>query len=312
LDKYAHDNLGSLYLDWKKYDDAVGELEKARSLTPNNPELNVELGRAYLNVGQNDKAQQVFEKAVELAPRPMVWNNIAYQLAEKRARLALAQQYAESAIAATAAASRNITLEQVTQRDLAIAYSLLSYWDTLGWVYFAKGDLDKSQKYIQAAWLNTGRSDVGKHLGEIYEKLGQKDLAIQTYATAAVALYPEPEITEKLIVLTNMKDVSSLLDKNRAKLQQIRTIHLGKIAKVTGSADFLVLLGASGAESVKFVSGEIKLKELQEALRNAKYGLSFPEDTPAKLIRRGTLTCSAKDDTCEFVLLFPDDVHSVD
>jgi len=42
--------------------------------------------------------------AVELAATPLVWNNIAYQLSLKKAHLDRAQQYAESAVSATAAA----------------------------------------------------------------------------------------------------------------------------------------------------------------------------------------------------------------
>jgi hypothetical protein len=61
---------------------------------------------------------------------------------------------------------------------------------------------------------------------------------------------------------------------------------------------------------VKFVSGDEKLKIFTEALRTAAYRLTFPDDTPLKILRRGTLTCTAS--TCTFVLLLPDDVRTVD
>ena len=71
--------------------------------------------------------------------------------------------------------------------------SLIAYWDTLGWVYFARGDLDKAEKYVSAAWRLGQHGEVGDHLGQIYEKRGKKDEAIRTYALAMNGLRPIPE-----------------------------------------------------------------------------------------------------------------------
>jgi hypothetical protein len=37
----------------------------------------------------------------------------------------------------------------------------------------------------------------------------------------------------------------------------------------------------------------------------------FPDDAPTKLVRRGTLSCSASTGNCNFVLLSADSVTSV-
>src|SRR3984885_14030230 len=131
LDKFAHAGLGSMYSEWHKYDLAAGELEKAASLTPDNPELQVSLGDAYLNLGQDDKALATFDHAVELSATPLVWNNIAYQLSLKKSHLDRAQQYAESAVSATTAALRNLSLDRLTPQELPLVPSLVAYWDTL-------------------------------------------------------------------------------------------------------------------------------------------------------------------------------------
>jgi hypothetical protein len=65
-------------------------------------------------------------------------------------------------------------------------------------------------------------------------------------------------------------------------------------------------------EAVKFTSGDEKLKVFTDALRTAEYRLSFPDDTPVKILRRGILSCSTAAGTCTFVLILPDDVRTVD
>ncbi|MFZ0539015.1 MAG: tetratricopeptide repeat protein, partial [Candidatus Sulfotelmatobacter sp.] len=318
LDKFAHAGLGSMYSEWKKYDLAAAELEKATSLTPDNPELQVTLGDAYLNLGQDDKALATFDHAVELSATPLVWNNIAYQLSLKKAHLDRAQQYAESAVSATTAALRNLSLDRLTQQDLPLVPSLIAYWDTLGWVYFSKGNLDMAEKYVAAAWGLGQHGEVGDHLGQIYEKEGKKDRALQTYELAATGLRPIPETRDRIDALlkTDAKLNGSGKNNNNESLQSLRTIDLGK-AKETGSADFFVLLsGGAGtpakAEAVRFVSGDEKLKVFTEALRTAEYRLTFPDDTPLKILRRGVLSCSTATGNCIFVLMLPDDVRTVD
>jgi len=317
LDKFAHANLGAMYAEWHKYDEAAPELEKAASLTPESAELQVSLGDAYLNQGQDDKALAAFDHAVELSATPLVWNNIAYQLSLKKAHLDRAQQYAESAVSATAAALRNISLDRLTQQELPLVPSLIAYWDTLGWVHFSEGNLDKAEKYVAAAWELGQHGEVGDHLGQIYEKQGDKDRALRTYAMSMSGLRPIPETHVRLAALAGSDaKADAAVTKYKDDLLHRRTIDLGK-AKETGNAEFFVLLSggagsAAKAESVKYVSGDEKLKPFSEALRTSDYHLTFPDSTPVKVLRRGTLSCSTATGNCMFVLILPDDVRTVD
>ncbi len=318
LDKFAHAGLGAMYSEWHKYDLAAAELEKATSLTPDNPELQVSLGDAYLNLGQDDKALATFDHAVELSATPLVWNNIAYQLSLKKTHLDRAQQYAESAVSATTAALRNLSLDRLTQQELPLVPSLVAYWDTLGWVYFGEGNLDKAEKYVSAAWGLGGHGEVGDHLGQIYEKRGNKDLALRTYALSLSALRPDPETRGRLASLSGGDaKADAAVGKYKEDLQRTRTIELGKVAKEDASADFFVLLSrgsgsAATVEGVKFASGDEKLKRFTDALRTAEYRVTFPDDTPLKILRRGILSCSKATGNCTFVLMLPDDVRTVD
>jgi tetratricopeptide (TPR) repeat protein len=317
LDKFAHSNLGAMYAEWHKYPEAAAELEKAASLSPDSAELQVSLGDAYLNLGQDDKALATFDHAVELNASPLVWNNIAYQLSLKKSHLDRAQQYAESAVSATAAALRNLSLDRLTQKDLPLVPSLIAYWDTLGWVHFGEGDFDKAEKYVGAAWALGQHGEVGDHLGQIYEKRGDKDRALSTYALSLNGLRPIPETRERLASLAGGDaKAEAAVARYKNELPHLGTIDLGK-ATQTGNADFFVLLsGGAGSvarvDAVRFISGDEKLKSFTEALRTADYHLTFPDDTPVKVLRRGTLSCSVATASCKFILTLPDDVRTVD
>jgi tetratricopeptide (TPR) repeat protein len=321
LDKFAHANLGQMYEEWHKYDLAAPELEKATSLTPEDPALQVSLGDAYLNLGQDDKALAAFDHAVDLAAgtnsTPLVWNNIAYQLSLKKSHLDRAQQYAESAVSATAAALRNVSLDRLTQKELPLVPSLIAYWDTLGWIEFDEGNLDKAEKYVAAAWTLGHHGEVGDHLGQIYEKRGDKDRALRTYALSMSGLRPIPETRERLASLAGGDaKADALVTRYKEELEHLRTIDLGK-ATQTGNADFFILLSGGAGEvakvdAVKFISGDEKLKAYIGALQTADYHLIFPDDTPVKVLRRGTLSCSQTTGSCKFVLTLPDDVRTVD
>jgi tetratricopeptide (TPR) repeat protein len=319
LSQYAHGALGGMYQESHQYDKAVPELEKAVSLKQNDAGLQISLGDAYLNTGQDDKALAAFNRATEISATPDVWNNIAYQLSLKGTHLDRAQQYAESAVTAVANSLRNLSLDQLSMRDLGNVSELDANWDTLGWVYFARGDMQKAAKYVNAAWVLGGHGEVGDHLAQIYQKMGRKDDAVRTYAMSLSGIRPSNETRTRLAALVGGDaKVPPAIEQRRADVQTMRTVKLGKVSPASGSADFFVVItsAASGGnakiEAAKFIGGEEKLKPLAESLRSAKVSFVFPDDVPTKILRRGTLSCSSNTGECEFVMILPEDVHSVD
>lgn len=315
LDNFAHAALGSLYLVQHKYAEAVPELDKATVLSPDNAEIEVGLGQAYLNTGEKEKALAAFEKGVEIAKTPVVWNNVAYSLADHKIELDKAQQYSESAVSATAANLRNIELSRLTLDDLGQVLSIGAYWDTLGWIYFQKGDLTIAERYICASWMLSQHGEVGDHLAQIYEKRGEKDAAVHAYALAMATTHTIPETRGRLVsLLGDDKNIDGMVNAARAELISLHTIPAGKILNEKTSAEFFLSLSPGGkgtnVEAVRFISGSEKLRLLADRLRSLDYGVMFPGDSPVKLVRRGTLSCDASRD-CTLTLVLPEDVHTL-
>jgi len=319
LDLVAHAALGSILLQQHLYPDAVPELEKASVLAPDNAQLQVSLGQAYIGSGQKDKGLAAFEKAVGMSQTPLIWNDIAYDLADNKIDLDLAQQYAESAVSSTEADLRNIDLLHLTMDQMNQVASIGACWDTLGWVYFAKGDLPHAERYVSAAWRLDQHGEVGDHLARIYEKLGQKEKAEHMFALALAAPHSVPETRARLMLLLGGNSgMDALVKKAAPELASLRSIQLNESLKEDAAADFLILLSPAGSdgasvkiEGSKFVSGSESLRPFADKLMSVDYGEMFPDASPSKLVRRGTVSCSAKSGDCVLKLQLPEDVHSI-
>jgi len=318
LDPIAHAALGYLFLEQHRYAEAVPELDKASVLTPDDAAIQVSLGNALLNTGEKEKALEAFEKAAELSQSPMVWNNIAYNLADHDLELDKAQRYAESAVSSTAASLRNIELSRLKLDDLNAVASIGAYWDTLGWVYFRRGDLDTSERYLRAAWLLNQHGEVADHLAQILEKRGRKEDAIRSYALAMAAVQSVPETHGRLLALLGPgatdQQIKDMVAKAGAELLSLRSYEAGNLLKEKASADFLLLLSPgekeAAIEAVQFVSGNEKLRPFATNLKSLRFVEMFPDASPAKLVRRGTLSCSAATGSCVLVLILPEDLHT--
>jgi tetratricopeptide (TPR) repeat protein len=318
LDSQAHRNLGQMLVEWRKYKEAVPELEQAISLDPEEEMLYVSVGQAYLNVGESAKGIQAFDKAVKLAPGPLVWNDVAYNLTLSKVQLDKAQQYAESAVTTAAAELRNVELERLTLDNLEMVSSLAAYWDTLGWVHYQKGDLLSAEKYIRAAWELEQHSEVGAHLGELLEKSGKKDEAAKVYALAAMSNRKVPEAMEGLIRLVGKAKSEELLKKPSDDSTNMRTIKFASGQKImkASEAQFYVMLVPgpqrnAQVNSVKFIRGDEKLQPLSAGLKSANFNFIFPDNTSTKIVRRGTLSCNAAGE-CSFIMISPDAVLSLE
>jgi tetratricopeptide (TPR) repeat protein len=249
---------------------------------------------------------------VEISPTPGTWNDIAYELSLGGVDLDTAQRYAESAVAAETAASRNLDLEHADARALGVVTALASYWDTLGWVFFAKGDLTQAEKYVAASWRLAQHPEVGDHLGQIYEKRGRKTEAITQYAMALATENPAQLVREHLSAIAGPgAKPDALASAHQGDLVAARTFTTSLKAAPGKHAEVAVLLAAPNVvEGVRFIDGDQDLAAAVAGLKTLPLDGAFPGDSQAKLLRRGTLTCGT-DGGCALTLVLPSDAKPV-
>ncbi len=166
---------------WKKaeaaYDKALGSNRKS-------PALYVERGVVQLRQGKGEQARASFDLAIELSGGSVIYNNIAYALAEDGQELELALRYAESAVAQVEAKFRLLDSLKTWKRALPLQDSLGAYLDTLGWVLFQQDKSEEAIRYLEAAFELLPDSMVAEHLSRAHAIQRQAEQAWHYYLLA--------------------------------------------------------------------------------------------------------------------------------
>ena len=85
-------NLGTVFADWNKFDEALPLLKKALSIAPENPSVHEELGKVYSATNQLPQAQSELEQAIALAPDSSTLHYKLGQILRKQGQTERAQQ----------------------------------------------------------------------------------------------------------------------------------------------------------------------------------------------------------------------------
>ena len=311
LDASAYSSLGAAYIEQQKFQEAATQLEKAAALAPGDAGIQVKLGEADLSLNDSQAALKAFDKAEAISPAAAVENEIAFSLAQHNVALDRAQKFAHSALEKTEALLSSLRLNRVTAEQVQAITDLAPIWDTLGWVYFHQNDLDKAESFIAPAWRLDQSGDVASHLGQIYEKRGEKALAIRLYTLALAAGYTSGAAQGRLQKLSGAAPKQLSIRLARVELIRTRTIPLGK-SPAGKKASFVILLepGTAGpvVREAKFLAGDEGLSELSERLRFAKFPKIFPDGSKARIALRGDVTCASGTHECKFVYQPPSEL----
>ena len=285
-DQYAHRNLGILLTRLGRDLEAIPELEFAARIRPKDAVLLEYEGKAYLHLGDEKKALEVFDHALSLDVSPRNRNGIAYSLAQEGVALASARTWAEQSVSETEAA---LTSSMNQAKRLETTSELAAEWDTLGWVLFRQGDLPGAKNYLEAAAPLGGRADEFHHLGQAREAMGDRTGAIHAYARALVLPNPPDGVRECLLKLAPQAEAEALLDKIRQGGAKDLDITLGASGLEPGVAEFDCLLSNDGKVIEAHIhSGLESLRSMEKALLEAHHPFLMPNSNPIKLAVRVT------------------------
>jgi len=163
----AYVNIGKVYIAQGQFDKAISEINKSIANEPDYGDAYAVLGDIYLVRGKNQNAIELYKKAIaEKATKKLsipnfisVLNNLAYLYSEENNDLDTALSYAKKA------------------NQLAPKHPSIS--DTLGWIYYQKGNYDEAISNLKVAVEGSPNNPIIRyHLGSAYYKKGLKDQAV--------------------------------------------------------------------------------------------------------------------------------------
>jgi tetratricopeptide (TPR) repeat protein len=308
-DTMASEHVRALLLQTGRYGEALVYLRKAEEEHGNAPEIQRELGVAYLNTHHEEEGMAHFHKALELDSSAGMLNSVAYSLAEAKSDLNDALHYAEEAVKKTEEQSAKAASLDIS--DTGVMANLAAEWDTLGWVKFRMGDYESATKYLESAWSVMQAPAIGDHLGQVYEKLAKKQQAAQSYAMVVNLLGQngDPILRQRMNAnLTSLAAQGVKTTKDAGgDLSALRSYRASAIKEWGGgyrTATFgIALTKAQGAPLVWFLNGADELKESAADLAKIKFKILFPDDGPTRVVERGMLSCSEAMKYCTLVLL---------
>jgi tetratricopeptide (TPR) repeat protein len=158
----------------KRYEDAYNVLDRAITTLPSSPEMIYDYAMAAERTERLDVTEKELRKLIVLRPDfAQAYNALGYTLADRNIKLDEAQQLIEKAL-------------ELSPNDHYIL-------DSMGWVHYRLGELDKAEKYLRQAYLAQTDPEIAAHLGEVLWHQGNKEEAWKTWEDA-LRQHPENEV----------------------------------------------------------------------------------------------------------------------
>ncbi len=172
----------SIYIELKRYDDAVAIYEWLQASDPENRGYLIASSLVYDLAGQFKNAEKSLLKILESTPEdPLALNNLAYMYIEN-------DMYISKAL-------------KMVQKALINDPQNGAYLDTLGWAYYKMGKYKNAKKEIERALKWADKADKGiiyVHYGDVLDKIGEKEKAIEAYRQAIEFGEDEEKILSKI------------------------------------------------------------------------------------------------------------------
>lgn len=157
-------NRVQILFEHHSYEQAENQLQALLKEYPDNEQVLFQLGAVYERQKKFDKAEQLFRRLLDKNPKNAgVLNYLGYMWADRGENLQQALEYIKKAV----------------EMDPFNG----AYLDSLGWVQFKLRDFDLAKANLnKAAKIVRNDPTIHEHLGDLYERLGNYQEALQAYS----------------------------------------------------------------------------------------------------------------------------------
>jgi len=160
----------------KRHQEAYELLDKAVKNLPSMPGIIYDYAMAAEKLGHLDVVERELRKLIQIKPDfAQAYNALGYSLADHNIKLEEAHTLIEKALA-------------LRPNDHFIL-------DSMGWVQYRLGKLDKAIDYLRRAYNKQTDPEIAAHLGEVLWQQGKRDEALQIWEDA-LRDHPENEVLQ--------------------------------------------------------------------------------------------------------------------
>lgn len=253
---------------------------------------------AYLGQGRRTDAVEALRRSAEVDGSADNLNRVAWTLVERDLALDEALTLSERSVRAAGAQAGGFQVETAGVVELRAVSLLPSYWDTLGWIHFKRGDRLMAERYLEAAWQVSHEAPIARHLAAVYTADGQEAAAARYLEYSIVA---DPGVSSLAFGAAGATRARALTDARNA-MDRLRTFDLPALG-VGAPVDVLLLVGADGRvlRPRRLGAGAADTR-LLEALRAVTVPWRSPDSGVTQIIRRGRVSCPPQGGACTLVL----------
>ncbi|HLD10342.1 MAG TPA: tetratricopeptide repeat protein, partial [Methylophilaceae bacterium] len=167
----------NLLVQAKRHQEAYDLLDKAVKNLPNTPGIIYDYAMAAEKLDHLDIAERELRKLIQLKPDfAQAYNALGYSLADRNIKLDEARTLIEKALA-------------LSPNDHFIL-------DSMGWVQYRLGKLDKAVDYLRRAYNAQTDPEIAAHLGEVLWQQGKREEALKIWEDALRG-HPDNEVLQR-------------------------------------------------------------------------------------------------------------------
>ena len=173
--------LGSFYEELERYDEAAKVLREGLEKDEKNPRLHFRLGVVYDKMGRKENSISAIKAVLRLTPNDAeALNYLGYTYADMGINLDEAQSLIQTAL-------------KLKPDDGYIT-------DSLGWVYFKRGEYQQALKWLnKAVELVPDDPVILEHIGDVYLKMKSREKAMTYYERSLKKKAKDRKALEKKI-----------------------------------------------------------------------------------------------------------------